>query len=112
MFYYLIVGHIDPRGRAAGPKVSRPVSRDRVEKALDEFGRDVEAHLGYDAAGYLICRWAEAPLRLWERVKAFAHFLARREGAVVLDERMEVAAPPGSLPYPPEEPGAGRHKAG
>jgi hypothetical protein len=82
--------------------VAGPIPYDRMQRALDEYGRDVGPFLSYDAGGYLICRWAEAPLRLWERVKAFAHFLARREGAVVLDERMEpAAAPPRSLVHPP-----------
>jgi hypothetical protein len=86
MFHWLVVGAI-PKGR--------------LQEALDEYGRDVGPFLSYDAAGRVVCRWAEAPLRLWERVKAFAHFLARREGAVVLDERMEPAAPTRALVHPP-----------
>jgi hypothetical protein len=76
MFYWLVVG---------------PIPNGRFQEALDEYGRDVEPYLNTDAAGRVVCHWAAAPLRLWERVKAFAHFLAEREGAIVLDERMEVA---------------------
>jgi len=110
MLHWLIVGNIDmtaPLDLAGGLRelrVSRPIARDRVEQALDEFGRDICPYLSYGAAGYVVCRWAEAPLRLWDRVRAFAHLLALREGAIVLDERSEVARPIPPLPSGPRPP--------
>jgi hypothetical protein len=92
------------------PRVSRPIARDRVEQALDEFGRDVGPYLTYGATGYVVCRWAEAPLRLWDRIRAFAHLLARREGAVVLDERSEVARL--TVPLPPAQRPVRKRRAG
>jgi hypothetical protein len=83
MFHWVIVG---------------PIPGTRVEMALDEFGRDVEPYVSREGEGRVVFRWAAAPLRLWERVKAVAHFLARRERADVLDERMEVVARPPDLP--------------
>jgi hypothetical protein len=103
MLHWLVVGPMGPVDSARGPKVSRPIPRDAVERALEELGRDVEPYVIRRADGCVICRWAEAPLRLWEKVKAFAHLLASREGGLVFDERFERAPAPAEPQTAPDE---------
>jgi hypothetical protein len=109
MLHWLVVGPMGPVDSARGPKVSRPIPRDAVEKALDELGREVEPYVVRRADGCVICRWSAAPLRLWEKVKEFARLLAEREGGLVFDERFELAPMPSAPPLPPE--GGARKRA-
>lgn len=102
MLHWLVVGPLGPAGSARGPKESRPIPRESVERALDELGRDVEPYVIRRTDGCVICRWSAAPLRLWDKVKAFARLLAEREGGFVFDERFELAPSPSS-PLPPDE---------
>ena len=100
MLHWLVVGHVDPvdpvdsSGLPHKPKVSRPIPKDVADRALDKFGRDIDEYLSYDDGGYVVCGWAQAPHRLWGRVREFAYFLADREGAVVMDEQYIVSWPP------------------
>jgi hypothetical protein len=100
MLHWLVVGHINPLDTVDcsrlphKPKVFRAIPKDAAEPALDEFGRDIDPYLSYDEVGFVVCGWAQAPRRFWDRVHEFAFFLAEREGAAVMDERHMILWPP------------------
>lgn len=92
MLHWLVVGHFDPLDpidmseKPYRPKPLRPIPHEAVEQAVAEFGQDVVEYLSYGDGGCVQCDWSLTRYELWDRVRDFAIFLARREQAVVIDE--------------------------
>ena len=93
MMHWLVVGHfdpLDPCDMSEKPYRLKPlkaISSEAVERAEAEFGADVHEFVSYGDGGYFCCNWSLARYELWDRVRQFAYFLAKRENAVVMDER-------------------------
>jgi len=92
MFHFDYVGHFDPRDfldMSDGEcrlKVTRPISREAVDRILAKFDAEVAEYVWYNEAGYAGCDWGQAPVALWDSIHRFARALAESERAIVMGE--------------------------